>query len=153
MSEFVDPPEPPEARERLNAKNLKGAYLILKPTEVGEWPAKPAEFDETGKEIKRAQGVQPFVTCDVWVFDRAGLVSADTGIRFSWWRAVEQLRKQLGQFVACRPMEQEDKSVVLVALAGEARTAAEKVMTEIGGQPAPVDADPSEAPFDESELI
>lgn len=146
---FVDPPDPPEAGgDRLNAKNLKGAYLVLLPKEMGEWPAKPEERDDLGNVVRKASKAQPFVSCDVWVFDRAGVTDQGTDVRFTWWRAVEQLRGQLGEYVACRPMEQEDRSVILVRLSGDAREAAAKIVNEIrSGEHA--QQVPVEQPYDE----
>lgn len=152
MSEY-DPPEPPDPGERLNAKNLKGAYLVLRPTELGYWPAKdetPEERDPQGnvtRKAMKAQGPQPYVACDVWVFDRAGVLNSDTGIRFTWWRAVEQLKERIGVFTMCRPVEQEDRSVVLNALTGQARETAEKIIAEIkAGGHAPVEPEPETEP-------
>jgi hypothetical protein len=68
----------------------------------------------------------------VWVLDRAGIDIHDEGVRISWWKAVEQLKDNIGQLVACKPVEQADNSIELTPLAGEARTVAERVAATIG---------------------
>lgn len=125
MTDFLDPPDPPEGQASLKAKDLKNKVCLFRPTALGEWPAKEATEDQ------KAQGPQPYVECDVWVLDRAGVIEEGTGVRVGWWRAVEQLKNQMGQVVGAKPMEQDDRSVVLVALTGEAREVAAKVSAEL----------------------
>lgn len=128
---FVDPPAPPEVGETtsLRAKDLKGQVCIFQPVGEGEWPAKPAT------ESKPAQSPQPYIECSVWTLDRAGIVQHQDGVRVSWWRAVGQLREMMGQYIAARVVEQDDRSVVLVALEGAARDVAETAIKEITAGP------------------
>lgn len=125
MTDFLDPPEPPEGSASLKAKDLKNKVCLFRPTAVGEWPAKEATEDE------KAKPAQPYVECDVWVLDRAGVTDEGTAVRVGWWKAVAQLKDNIGQIVAAKPMEQDDRSVVLVALTGEAREVAAKVSAEL----------------------
>lgn len=125
MSDFLDPPEPPEGSASLKAKDLKNKVCLFRPTAVGEWPAKEATEEE------KAKPAQPYVECDVWVLDRAGVTDEGTAVRVGWWKAVAQLKDNIGQIVAAKPMEQDDRSVVLVALTGEAREVAAKVSAEL----------------------
>lgn len=118
---LMDPPPAPEQSENLvRAADLKNRVLLLRPTGLGEWPAK-----DDGK------GPQTYVECDVWLLDRQGVESEATGVRFSWWRAVSQLKSCMGQLVACRPIERDDRSVELVPLPENARKVAERVAQEI----------------------
>lgn len=118
---LMDPPPAPEQSENLvRAADLKNRVLLLRPTGLGEWPAK-----DDGK------GPQTYVECDVWLLDRQGIESEATGVRFSWWRAVAQLKGCMGQLVACRPIERDDRSVELVPLPENARKVAERVALEI----------------------
>lgn len=115
---IVDPPPAPEGSPLMRAADLKNRPVVLRPT----------RYDSVeGKDGKP----WTFVECDVWVLDRAGVVEHAAGVRFSWWKAVEQLRETLGDLVACKPVEQEDRSVELLPLTGEARAVAERVAAEI----------------------
>ena len=123
---FSDPGELPEGGDanRMNAKNLKNQVLLLKPTLHDTVPGtKP----NANGEVKPWE----FVECDVWVLDRTGVVETGQGVRFSWWRAVRRLQSQIGEFVACKPMEQDDNSVDLVPLEGDARKVAAQVVADI----------------------
>ena len=111
---FVDPIDPPDAEDRMNAADLKNKVCLIRPFAEGEWPAKEAGTNEDGTP-RKAQGPRPYIETDVWVLDRAGIVESGTGIRISWWRAVEQLRPvEFGEFLLAMPMEQADRSVILV---------------------------------------
>lgn len=117
---LLDPPPAPEASENLvRASDLKNRVLVLKPTGVGEWPA---------KEDKPAQ---PYIEADTWVLDRQGIESFHPGVRYSWWRAVSQLKGCMGRLVACRPVERDDRSVELAPLPENQRRVAEQVALEI----------------------
>lgn len=129
MTDFVDPPEPPDPDAGMKAKNLKNRVCLFRPTAMGEWPAKEAEGDE------KAKAAQPYVECDVWVLESEGVVEEGTGVRVGWWRAVEQLKDSLGKFVGGKPVEQDDRSVVLVPLSGSAREVAGKVVASLSGTP------------------
>lgn len=120
MTTLVDPTPPPEPGEgnRLRARDLKNTPLILKPVREG---------NEPGKDNKP----WVYIECEVWTLDRQGVVAHETGIRFSWWRAVEQLKSQIGQYVACRPVEQDDNSIILTPLSGAAREVAEAALATL----------------------
>lgn len=125
MSDPVPPPEPGEGGSTLRAKALKNRALILQ----------PVSFHQDGKGKDRAGNptTYEYVKCNVWVLDRAGVETSDSGLQISWWRAREQLRQQMGELVACRPIEEQDNSVVLAPLQGVPREMAEKVVAEIEG--------------------
>ncbi len=126
---FVDPIDPPEASERMTAAALKNKICLIRPMSWDEWPSTPAEYDGEGNQTKKAQGPRPYCECDVWVLDRAGIVEEGTGVRFSWWKLVKpldskgeqgQLRPvELGSFLLAMPVEQPDRSVILVKTAKE----------------------------------
>ena len=129
--ELQDPGAVPEGGSSMKAKDLKNQVLLLKPTGTGEWPAKDAEYDAEGNVVNEAKNAQPFVVCNVWVLDRSGVVDTGQDVRFSWWKAVEQLKDKVGQFVGCKPVEQDDRSVALVALEGAARDVAAQAIADI----------------------
>lgn len=114
---FVDPIDPPDPEDRMGAADLKNKVCLFRPVAEGEWPAKEAGTNEDGSH-RKAQGPRPYIECDVWVLDRAGIVESGTGIRVSWWRAVEQLKPvAFDSFVLAMPVEQQDRSVILVKTA------------------------------------
>lgn len=117
---IIDPPPAPEGAGLLRAADLKNRVLLLRP-----------QVHDTveGKDGKPWE----FVSCDVWVLDRAGIEHHAEGVRFSWWKAVAQLKDQIGDLIACKPVEQDDRSIELVPLGGEARKVAERVAAEIDG--------------------
>jgi hypothetical protein len=75
----------------------------------------------------------------VWVLDRQGITAHETGVRFSWWKAVDQLQDMIGKFVSCKPVEQADNSVSLVPLTGAAKEVALQAIKtiEAGDSPEP----------------
>lgn len=125
MTDFLDPPEPPEAGASMKAKDLKNKVCLFLPTAMGEWPAKEATENEGAKQP------QPYIECEVWVLDRQGVTESGSGVRVGWWRAVEQLRSSIGSYVAGKPVEQEDRSVILLSLTGDARDVATRVLKEL----------------------
>jgi len=129
--ELQDPGAVPEGGSNMKAKDLKNQVLLLKPTGLGEWPAKDAEYDAEGNVVNEAKNAQPYVICDVWVLDRSGVVDTGQGVRFSWWKAVEQLKDKIGQYVGCKPVEQDDRSVALAPLEGTGREVAAQVIKDI----------------------
>ncbi len=139
---FADPPDPPDAGSSLRAKDLKNRVVIFRPVSLGEWPARPATEDEDEKSAA------PFVVCDVWELDRSGVVQSATGVRVSWWRVVEQLRTLMGEFVAGKVTENDDRSITLVPLVGEEprKVAADVVASIDSPVGVPVD-EPSDEPF------
>ena len=134
---LTDPPPAPEVSENLvRASDLKNRVLIIRPTGVGEWPA---------KEDKPAQ---PYIEADTWVLDRQGIESFHQGVRYSWWRTVAQLKGCMGMLVACRPVERDDRSVELAALPEGPRKVAEQVAAEIdAASPGPVAFEDGSEPF------
>jgi len=145
---IVDPPEPPEGGGSMRAKDLINKACIFRPVAVGEWPARPAT------EQDKAMKAQPYVECDVWVLDRQGVVEEGTGVRVGWWKAVIQLREAMDQFMAARPKAEEGSNAIsLVALSGEAREVAAKIVAVLEDTaPGPADEppdeyDPDEEPF------
>jgi len=116
---LVDPPPVPEGgSNHLKAKDLKNKVVIIHPTVHDTVP---------GKDDKPWE----FVAGDVWVLDRAGVVETGEGVRFSWWRAVSQLKTVMGEYVACKPTELDDNSVELVPLSGDAREVAVKIVDRL----------------------
>ena len=128
MSDILDPPTPPEPSEggSLKARDLKNLPIILRPVRVAEEPGKrdPEKPDEEPKPWK-------FVECDVWVLGAGGVEQEGTGLRISWWRAYEQIKNAIGRFIPCRPVQQDDRSVILVPLKGDTRAAAERIVADV----------------------
>ena len=123
MSDILDPPTPPEPSqgdgEYIKAKDLKNLPIILRPVAVKELPG-----NEEGKTWK-------VVECDVWILGAGGVDESGTGLRISWWRAYEQIKNAIGRFIPCRPVEQDDRSVILVPLKDQARKVAEQVVADV----------------------
>ena len=115
---IIDPPPAPEGGQHLRGQDLKNRVCIIRPTVLDT---------VEGKDGKP----WTFVACDVWILDRAGIDIHDEGVRISWWKAVEQLKDNIGQLVACKPVEQADNSIELTPLTGEARAVAERVAATI----------------------
>jgi hypothetical protein len=143
MRVILDPPEPPEGGGSMRAKDLVNKVCVFRPVSVGEWPAKPAT------EHEKAMKAQPYVECDVWVLDRAGVIEEGSGVRVGWWKAVEQLKGSLGQYVGAKPRTEEGSNAIyLAALSGEARAVAEQAVATLAGSSAPVaQYDQDEEPF------
>ncbi len=111
---FTDPVEPPEGGASMKAADLQNKVCLFRPTGTGEWPAKEARVDEQGKEWK-AQGPQPYIECDVWVLDRAGILEEGTGVRVSWWKVVKQLEAvEFGDFVLGMPRKEDDSNAIVL---------------------------------------
>lgn len=146
MAILRDPPEPPEGGSNMRAADLVNKVCVFRPTDMGEWPAKPAVHDEAGNVVDQAKKAQPYVECDVWVLDRAGIVEEGTGVRVSWWKAVEQLKDGIGEFTAAKPKQEDGgKAIFLQALSGEARDVAAKVVESLlPAQPVPASEEWSE---------
>ena len=133
---FSDPGAVPEGGDRMNAKNLKNQVLLLKPTGTGMWDAKDAVLNEDGSVKIEAQGPRPYVVCDVWVLDRAGVVEEGTGVRFSWWKVVEQLKEKMGRFVGGMPViEPGGKARIFVPLDDTHREVATKLVKSLHATP------------------
>ena len=134
---YSDPPEPPEGGSSMRATELVNKICLFRPDSLGEWPAKEAELDDEGNVKKKARGPQTYVECSVWVLDRAGIVEEGENVRVSWWKAVEQLKDQLGYYVGGKPTQEPGSNAIyLVALEGDARAVAERIVKELeGGDP------------------
>jgi hypothetical protein len=142
---FTDPVEPPEGGQSIKAADLQNKVCLFRPTAHGEWPAKAAHVDENGKEWK-AQGPSPYIECDVWVLDRAGILEEGTGVRVSWWKAVKQLEAvELGDFVLAMPRKEDDSNAIVLIKTSkdEWREIGARVVKEIQ---AAVPAAPAEEP-------
>ncbi len=119
---FMDPPAVPEdsGLDYLKAKNLKNRVVIIRPTGTG-----------MGKSKDTSKPDYEYIEADVWVLETHGVVETGTGVQFSWWRAREQLKRCIGELVACKPTELDDNSVELMPLTGNAREVAEAVAKRI----------------------
>lgn len=117
---LTDPPPAPEGGGSIRAKELLNKVCIFKPTSLGTWPA-----TEDKKE-------QPYVECDVWVLDRAGVLEEGTGVRVAWWKAVDQLQSKIGEYVGAKPVQAEGSNAIsLLPLEGDAREVAARVTAEL----------------------
>jgi hypothetical protein len=110
-------PSPAPESSQLRAKDLKNLPLLVRPGEYRE---------EEGRDGKPWN----FVECEVIVLDRSGIVQRADELRFSWARAIPQLREFTGEWVACRPVE-EDQAVVLAPLTGADLDVAQRVLDEL----------------------
>ena len=130
---IIDPPPAPEGGSSLRATDLKNQPCIIRGSELGTWPAKPAEYDGEGNVVKKAQKESEYVECEVWTLDRAGLLDHHEGVRISWWKAVDQLKGNLGALVACRPMQVDpnNNAISLEPLTGAARDVAQDVAANL----------------------
>lgn len=109
---IIDPPPAPEGGSSARPSDLLNKPCIFKATGMGKW----------GEESKTPG--KPYVVVDVWTLDRAGIVDHFEGMWVGWWKAVAQLEHNIGELVACRPTQQADNSIELVALSGTAREVA-----------------------------
>jgi hypothetical protein len=131
-AELHDPPEAPEGGGLMKGTDLVNKVCLFRPTGMGEWPARAAVAATAESAAQKARGPQPYVNCDVWVLDRAGIVEEGTDVRVGWWKAVEQLKDSMGQFVGAKPTKEEGSNAIfLLALSGDARKAAVKAIAEI----------------------
>jgi hypothetical protein len=137
MPELSDPPDAPEpGATRTKPRELLNQPVVLLPTGI-----------RTAHDKVKNEDFE-VVDCHFWTLDRSGVVAdGETGI--SWWRAREQLRGMLGQYVACRPVQGDDNSISLARLAGAAREVAAKA---IAGLSAPlVEEVPADDQWDHEE--
>ena len=119
----------------MRAADLQNKICIFHPVEVGEWPAKGDEYDEEGNLTKQSQKASQYVSCDVWVLDRQGIVETGTEVRVSWWKAVAQLTAAIGGYVGAKPtQEQGGKAIYLVPLEGDAAKVAAEVVLDLEGE-------------------
>lgn len=129
MADLIDPIEPPEGSDFLKAKDFKNKPVILQPVRFAT-------------EAGRIEGKEwTFVECNVWELDRAGVVQEAENVRVSWWRAVAQLKDHIGSYIACRPVEQEDNSIILAPLTGDARDVAARVVKDLSNAVPPSGSD------------
>ena len=112
MTGIIDPPPAPEGGSNARPSDLLNKPCIIRATGLGKW----------GEESKTPG--KPYVVCDVWTLDRAGIVEHHEGMWIGWWKAVEQLKDNQGALVACRPTQQADNSIELTPLDGAAREVA-----------------------------
>lgn len=135
---IIDPPPAPEGGNNVRPADLLNQPILVRPIGIGTW-------DEESKSPGK-----PYVICDVWTLDRAGIVEHHEGMWISWWKAVEQLRENIGSIVACRPTKQDDNSIELTPLEGAAREVAVKAAESLSAvedvPPAPAYED-GEEPF------
>jgi hypothetical protein len=128
MPELSDPPEAPEPGSGTGVKprELVNHSVVLLPMRI-----------RTAHDKKKDEFFD-VVDCHFWLLESTGVAEeGETGI--SWWRAREQLRDQMGQYIACKPKQQDDNSITLERLTGPAREVAAKV---IAGLALPVDEVP-----------
>ncbi len=135
--ELSDPPDAPEpgSLSGVKPRELVNQPIILLPVKI-----------RVAHDKKKDEDFE-VVDCHFWRLDRSGIVDdGETGI--SWWRAREQLRDQIGRYIACRPTAQDDNSIILAPLSGAARDVAEKT---VAGLSLPVDEVPSDDGWDHDE--
>ncbi len=133
LSDPPDAPEPGSGANRTKPRELVNHSIVLRPTAIrtATDPKKNEEFE--------------VVDCHFWLLGPGGVeIEGETGI--SWWRAREQLRPMLGEYIACKPRQQDDNSITLERLSGPAREIAAKV---IAGLSAPLVEAPPEDDYDE----
>lgn len=119
-----DPPPAPEGGGSLRAKDLVNKVCLFRPESLGQWDLKEGETKP-----------RDYVSCSVWVLDRAGILEESENVRVGWWKAVDQLREKLGEYVGAKPVQEEgSNAIALMPLDGEARTVAERVTAELEGQ-------------------
>ncbi len=134
--ELSELPPPPEGGTGMRAADLINKVCVFRPNNLGEWDAKPAEVDADGNVTKEAQKASTYVECDVWVLDRAGILEEGSHVRVSWWKAVDQLKGCIGEFVPGKPtQEQGGRAVFLHPLEGDALKIAAKVVAELDISP------------------
>jgi hypothetical protein len=104
-----DPVEPPEPGSGMRAANLTNLNVILHPTHVGQ------------DKSRDSDGEYEYVSCEAWTFNEHGIDEHGTDVRFSAWRAVEQLKKHLGGYVVCKPTKHPDNSVTLEKVTDRAK--------------------------------
>ncbi len=122
-----DPPAPPEGGgSEMRAKNLKNQPIVIRADSMGIGKGKDKDGNPTEYE---------YVSCTVWAFDRSGVTESDHNVQISWWRVREQLRNYVGggMFIAGKPVESGDNSIILLPLEGAARDVAQKIIDGIQG--------------------
>lgn len=143
--EFVDPGEPGEiGSQHLKAKDLLNKPLIIRPREL--------RHDGKGTDNDGNPESYTYVSCDVWVLDRAGVVESDKNVQFSWKRVVPQLTDRLGQFVAGTPIVEDNNSRVLQPFTDKGKEIARKVIAEIKAEAAAAALGGEEVPPEDDDL-
>lgn len=141
MSEFVEPGDPGELKGSIRAGDLLNLPCLFRVTGEGEWPAKDAFTDETGKQ-HRAQGPKPYVECDVAVLGASGIEDHSAGVRISWGRVVpaQLSMEKVGKWVPARPKQQEDRSIILMGFDDKGKARATELLPEVEALFSPVAA-------------
>jgi hypothetical protein len=113
-------PSPPPESSGLRAKDLRNQALLVR---AGEY-----------REEKSGRDDKPwcYYECDVILLDRAGKKQSASGVRISWSRTLAQLSEFVGEWMACRPVE-DGNAVVLEPLTGPDLEVAERVLGELDG--------------------
>lgn len=154
---FVDPGEPGELKGSLRAGDLLNLPCLFRVTGEGEWPAKDAYTDDSGKQ-HRAQAAKPYVECDVVVLGAAGIEDYGAGVRVSWSRVVpaQLSMAKKGKWVPARPKQQDDRSIILMGFDEKGKARAAELLPDaealfataesVGASPIPEYAD-GEEPF------
>jgi hypothetical protein len=120
-----DPVEPPEPGSGMRAANLTNLNVILHPISVGQGEGTSGEYE--------------YVSCEAWTFGPGGIEEHGTDVRFSAWRAVEQLKKHLGGYVVCKPTKHPDNSVTLEKVTDRAKQKAVELEPVVKDTVAPDD--------------
>ena len=129
---FVDPGDPGDLKGNLRAGDLLNLPCLFRVMGEGEWPAKEAFTDETGKQ-HRAQPPSPYVECDVVVMGADGIEDFGTGVRISWARVVpaQLSMEKVGRWVPARPKKDpKDNSVSLWGFDEKGKARAASLLAE-----------------------
>lgn len=152
---FADPGEPGDLKGALKAKDLINKPCLFRVTGQGMWDPKPAVLNDDGSVKFKAQGPRPYFECDVVVLGMDGIEEHGSDVRISWQRVLPQLEGRVG-WVAARPKEQDDNSVILLAFNEQGKAKAAELLPEIdalfgAAADGPVYAE-GEEPFTEDEI-
>ena len=136
MPELSDPPEAPESGTLgVKPRELVNHSVVLLPLKI-----------RLAHDKKKDEDFE-VVDCHFWRLESSGVAEeGETGI--SWWKAREQLRDSIGQYIACRPKQGDDNSIALERLSGPAREVAAKVIADLS---LPVGEAPPSDDYDEDE--
>lgn len=130
---FIDPGDPGELKGNIRAGDLLNLPCLFRVTGEGEWPAKEAFTDETGKQ-HRAQPPSPYVECDVAILGADGIEDYGSGVRISWARVVpaQLSMEKVGKWVPARAKKDpKDNSVSLWAFDVKGKARAAELLPEV----------------------